>query len=139
VTRISAASIATLAGDLRPEWANETTFQADVVKLARECGWGITVKAAKDVADQAAAYGVEAPPIDGLIYHARYSLGSDPGWPDLFLARRRDRRVRIRELKTDKGIVSRRQAEVLDLLAACGLDVDVWRPRDWDRIREELA
>jgi hypothetical protein len=43
------------------------------------------------------------PPLDGLIFHPRYSLGSEPGWPDLTLVRRRDRRLIFAELKSREG------------------------------------
>lgn len=138
MTRIPAADLARLV-PLGMAWSNETSFQGDIVKVARQEGWGVTVKEAQDIADQAAALGIEPPPIDGLTYHPRYSMGSDPGWPDLFLVRRHDRRLLVREVKTEKGVVSRRQREVLDLLAAVGLDTGIWRPSDWPRICEELA
>lgn len=131
-------TLAALRAEERPTWTSEAEFQRDLIALARDCGWGITVAAANNLAVEAGQYGVDAPPLDGLVYHPRYSLGSDPGWPDLFLVRRRDRRVLIRELKTDKGVVGRRQAEVLELLTAVGLDAGIWRPADWPRIQEEL-
>jgi hypothetical protein len=138
MTRVSASQLAALLELDHPTWANETEFQRDVISLARDRGWGITVAAYKALAVEAAQYHVDAPPLDGLIFHPRYSLGSDPGWPDLFLARRRDQRVLFRELKTDKGPVSPRQVHVLELLTACGLDARIWRPADWPLIQEEL-
>lgn len=96
----------------------EGQLQAEVIKQARSLGWGTTLGARRTMLEEAAAYRVEAPPIDGLIYHPRYSLGSEPGWPDLVLARRIDRRLIFAELKTEKGVLSARQAEVLELLRA---------------------
>jgi len=130
--------MAALRVDAHPHWPSESAFQRDVIALARDLGWGMTIRAAKELAEQAGRYGVEAPPLDGLIYHPRYSLGSEPGWPDLVLLRRRDSRALFRELKLDQGKVSPRQGEVLELLGAVGLDVGIWRPRDWLRIQEEL-
>jgi len=97
---------------------SEAAFQRHVVDLARDLGWGITQTAAKTMRAEAEQYGVAAPPIDGLIYHPRYSLGSEPGWPDLTLVRRRDRRLIFAELKAEKGRLSARQAEVLNLLGS---------------------
>ena len=49
--------------------------------------------------------------------------------------------MRIRELKTDAAPDPRgEQAETIDLLKRCTrFDVDVWLPRDWQRIVEELT
>lgn len=48
---------------------------------ARSLGWGITQAAAEKLETEARAYGIDPPGLDGLIYHPRYSLGSEPGWP----------------------------------------------------------
>jgi hypothetical protein len=42
------------------------------------------------------------------------------------------------EVKTEKGRLSKDQREVLDLLAACGQVVFLWRPSDWDTIVKVL-
>jgi len=101
---------------------NERELQAAVITLARSLGWGITQSAAKAIATEADQYGVTPPPLEGLIYHPRYSLGSEPGWPDLTLMRRRDRRLVFAELKTEKGRLSDRQLEVMALLGAIAGD-----------------
>jgi hypothetical protein len=121
----------------------EAELQAAVVDLARAQGWGISRPAAKALALEAEQYGVAVPPLEGLVYHPRYSQGSEPGWPDLTLIRRRDRRLVFAELKTEKGVVSPRQREVLDLLLSLAgptwragdnlsplVEVYVWRPSD---------
>jgi len=97
-------------------FVTEAAFQRHVIDQARSLGWGVTLSARKAMLAEAAQYGVEAPPLDGLIYHPHYSLGSEPGWPDLTLVRRRDRRLIFAELKSEKGVLSARQAEVLELL-----------------------
>lgn len=146
---------------------NERDFQATVIRHARSLGWGVTQSAAKEMATQANQYGVPVPPLDGLIYHPRYSLGSEPGWPDLVLVRRRDRRLIFAEIKAEKGVLKARQAEVLDLLRQFEQEPDglvrgeairpnpseshmrvlgtlpriavrVWRPSMLDEIIEEL-
>jgi hypothetical protein len=146
----------------------ETKFQADVVKLARDLGWGITHQAAKKLAEEAAGWGQAAPALDGLIFHPRIMYRSEPGWPDLTLVRRRDRRLIFAELKAEDGKLTPRQREVLELLQcletpaavvshaktaadaqAMALFVDglrgariqvfVWRPSDMPKIHEVLA
>ena len=131
---------------------SEAVFQRRVVDKARDLGWGVTLSARKAMLVQVAAYHVEAPPLDGLIFHPRYSLGSEPGWPDLTLIRRRDRRLIFAELKSDTGVLSVRQTEVLELLRCLengmpvvfGADlhptiqVFVWRPGDMDEIARVL-
>lgn len=69
-------------------------------------------------------------------YHTHNSKRSDPGFPDLVLAR--PPRILFRELKTETGKVSDDQKKWLLLLAACGLDAAVWRPSQWDEIQETL-
>jgi hypothetical protein len=136
-----------LSIDGRP--MTEAELQRDVIALARSLGWGITQSAAAKLARDAAAYGIPEPPLEGLVFHPRYSLGSEPGWPDLTLIRRRDRRLVFAELKAEKGRLSERQDEVLELLrylewppadgAVPGawegvdvprIEVHVWRPSD---------
>jgi hypothetical protein len=120
------------------QWT-EAEFQRHVISLARQLGWGISESAWKRTVEEADAFGMEPPTLDGLIYHTRFSVGSESGWPDLVLLRRKDGRVLLRELKTDKGKVSKRQTAIIDLLKACGLDADIWRPADLDRIGRELV
>lgn len=117
---------------------SEAEFQASVVKTARDLGWGVSLAAWKRDNAELEAYGQPAAALEGLVFHPRFSVGSEPGWPDLVLVRRRDRRVLFRELKSDHGVVHPRQAAVLDLLTACGLDAAVWRPADMERIGKEL-
>jgi len=63
---------------------------------------------------------------------------SCPGWPDLVLWHPGRGGLIFRELKTDRGVASTTQLEVLSSLANSGADVAVWRPRDWDLIVETL-
>jgi VRR-NUC domain len=60
------------------------------------------------------------------------------GWPDLFLARRRDGRLLAVECKSAAGRVSPRQAEVIETLRGSGLDVRIVRPSDVDELLEVL-
>jgi hypothetical protein len=111
----------------------EAQFQAAVIQYARLRGW--------------------------LVAHfrpARTSKGwrtpmtGDPGFPDLVMTRRGTRqgeatpldspgRVIFIELKTERGKVSVNQAAWLDALGDCpGVEVWLWRPRDWPTIEEVL-
>lgn len=69
-------------------------------------------------------------------YHTHDSRRSTPGFPDLVLVRDR---VMFREVKTEKGRLTREQQEWQRMLAKAGADVGVWRPSDWDRIEQELT
>lgn len=100
----------------------EEEFQAQVVDLARICGWEHM--------------------------HVRRTIGkgnkwttgtSVKGWPDLTLwTPRHGGRLIFRELKSDEGKVSAEQTAVLASLVAAGLDAAVWRPADWYEIEETL-
>jgi len=61
--------------------------------------------------------------------HQTISRRSNPGWPDLVLVR--EPVILFRELKTERGKVTKAQQEWLDRLTACGLDAGVWRPSDF--------
>lgn len=69
-------------------------------------------------------------------FHPLNMRGSDAGWPDLVLARAPE--LLVVELKTDKGRLSQAQRDWLDLLAACGVECHVWRPRDFELVHERL-
>lgn len=98
---------------LRVPAITEAQFMRQVTDLARLLGWD-------------------------FIYHPFLSKWSEMGWPDLFLARIRDQRVMWAELKSERGKLTGRQAEVVDLLRDCGQLVCVWRPSDFDTIAEVL-
>ena len=86
----------------------EAVHQRQVTELARWCRWT-------------------------LIYHTHDSRRSPAGFPDLVLVR--PPRILFVELKTDKGRVSPAQRLWLYTLAKCpGVEVYLWRPRDWDSI-----
>lgn len=103
---------------------SESQFQQAVQELATLEGWGwMHVRGRQMVS------GYYRTPTDG-------PLG--PGWPDLSLVR--DGRLLFAELKAQKGILSKRQKEVLAVLRAipCA-EVYVWRPSDWSVILEVLS
>lgn len=71
------------------------------------------------------------------VKHNPVELRSTPGWPDLVLARAPV--FLLAELKADDGSLMPHQARLHELLRACGVRVEVWRPRDWTYIEEVLA
>ena len=66
------------------------------------------------------------------------SIHSPRGFPDLVLACRVRERVIYAELKAEKGKVSDSQREWLDELTACGQEVYLWRPADFEEIARIL-
>lgn len=92
------------------EGADEKSFQADVVKLAKRCGW--------------------------RVFHVHDSRKSEKGWPDLVLLR--GQVLLFVELKTMTGTVQPEQQEWLDALQTAGQTVHVLRPSDWPTIVEVL-
>ena len=94
----------------------EAEFQADVVKFAEDRGWRVH----------------HCP--DGE--HMVRIPDTGAGFPDLHLSR--PPVVMLRKLKRDGAPLPAYQAEYHEHLRACGLDVAVWRPADWQRIANEL-
>lgn len=83
----------------------EKELQEEVLRLASRLGW--------------------------WSYHTFNSQRSTPGFPDLLLVNRRQRRSMFRELKRTGKKPTAAQANCLDLLEIAGHDVGVWRPEDW--------
>lgn len=69
-------------------------------------------------------------------FHVYDSRRSDPGWPDLVLVRPPE--LVFVELKTDRGRLRAAQTAWLERLAACGQEVYVWRPSDFDAVHARL-
>lgn len=142
--------------------SEEAAFQTRIRREAERTGWHIPRGQLDDMNEQLVA--LRQPPMElpGLWFHAMIAYRSEPGWPDVFLARALDRRILFAELKTDKPTskLSARQLQVLglleriacrprDLLAPHGVpedvlaqlvtvEVHVWRPRDWDAVVDAL-
>lgn len=75
-----------------------------------------------------------------LHYHTHDSRGSQPGYPDWHIIG--PERSMFRELKTERGELTKDQTEWLDALHRVGHDADVWRPSDLlinGRIKRELT
>lgn len=126
----------------------EAELQRHVLRVAADYGWHISEREWSRREAEVASLHLPAEHLPGLAFHPRFSVGSETGWPDLVLVRRRDRRLLFVELKKDTGKLSHRQALVLDLLRSLEwdplagwshskpfelgprIDVYVWRPED---------
>jgi len=64
------------------------------------------------------------------------AIHSPKGFPDLVL--RRPPRLIFAELKTEKGKLTPSQEEWQADLKACGQEVYIWRPSDFEKIAEIL-
>jgi hypothetical protein len=87
----------------------EKAWQAQVIELALLYGW--------------------------FVYH---TYDSQPGWPDLVLARPTTGELIFVELKTDVGRLSPAQRSWLRVLEDCNQEVHVWRPRDFEAVHARL-
>lgn len=97
----------------------EREWQSQVCDLAELCGWEW-------------AHWRPARTANGWRTPVSGTIGA--GFCDLILAHPRRRRVLLVELKSDAGFVSAEQRAVHEILRASGLEVKVWRPRDWDLV-----
>lgn len=65
------------------------------------------------------------------------ATAGNTGFPDLVIAAPNG--LIFRELKTERGRVSKEQQQWIDTLQASGHDAGVWRPADWpSRIIKEI-
>lgn len=80
--------------------------------------------------------------------HVRRSIGKNQmwttttsviGWPDIVLWNETQHRIIFAELKSETGKLTSEQVEVLQSLARAGQETYVWRPSDFDDIREVLS
>lgn len=120
--RSSRAKKAPVEASLDVLWG-EGELQNFVLRLARTCGW--------------------------LAYHTRFSLKSQPGFPDLVLvkpprvifAELKDARRKLTESRLNKwGHWVTGQDEWLAALAKCpGVEAYLWRPGDVEDIQRELT
>jgi hypothetical protein len=71
-------------------------------------------------------------------YHTHDSRRSEPGFPDLVLAR--PGRVVVAELKRETGRLTDDQQDWLERLGGAGIECHIWRPSDYldGRIEEVL-
>ena len=71
-----------------------------------------------------------------LCYHSAYSIGSEPGFPDLTIVGKG--RLWMLELKGPKGRVSERQEAWIETLCQAGIDARIIWPADYDAVMAEL-
>ena len=91
----------------------EQEFQNEVTSIADKNGW--------------------------LWFHHPYEDGPvRSGWPDLVLVHPRRKLLLFRELKREKGPLTREQSEFLYALQAVGADAKTWKPNNWDEIVKVL-
>lgn len=91
------------------EGVKEKQFQAHLIQFAKIRGW--------------------------KVYHTFDSRRCEPGFPDLLLCRDK---VLYRELKSEKGRLTKPQKEWGDVLLEAGADYQVWRPSMIKEIYKEL-
>jgi hypothetical protein len=102
----------------------EREWQQQVTELAELCGWHWAHwRAART------EHGWRTP-VSGTI---------GAGFVDLILIHPRRHRALFVELKSDVGRLSDEQRTVHGVLRQAGLEVDVWRPRDWERVVGALS
>lgn len=128
----------------------ESEFQRQVLDIAVQYGWHIPAKDMRPFEDDPSYT------LPGIAYHPMLSKWSERGWPDLTMVRVRRgiRRLLFAELKSDRGQVTPRQAQVLALLRhlegkwmiaqdpshlMLHVEVHVWRPNDLGDIVRVLA
>lgn len=102
--------------------ATEAEWQAQISHLAKILGW--------------------------KVLHIRRSIGkghrwttttSIIGWPDLTLWNERQQRIIFAELKSEHGVLTPEQIDVLHSLDRTGLETYVWRPAMLEEIRDILS
>lgn len=69
-------------------------------------------------------------------YHPWLSIHSPRGWPDLALCR--PPRLILAELKTERGKPTPAQEHWLEMLGRCGVETYLWRPSDFEAVRDVL-
>jgi len=104
----------------------EAQWRRTVVEAAQRLGWEVLFEIPDNLYRLAA---------DAVRHNPRRGRLLPPAsWPDLVLCHDVPPRVLFVELKADRGTVRPDQRRTLARLQAAGLDVRVWRPRDWDTI-----
>jgi len=73
-----------------------------------------------------------------MAYFSWTSIHSPRGFPDLVLCNPEQKRIIYAELKSEKGKPTEKQVEWLNALDACGQEVYLWRPSNFEVIVEIL-
>lgn len=90
---------------------SERDFQQQIIDLATLRGW--------------------------LVYHTHDSRRSQPGFPDLVMAR--GARLIFAEIKSERGMPSDEQSRWLAALFEAQAEAYVWRPSSWPEIAAALG
>lgn len=101
---------------------SEEALQVKTIQLARFCQWWVY----HPPRNRPSAKTGRVVPV----------LGTVAGWPDLTFVREPE--IFFAELKAEDGRVRPDQQLALQRLAACGLEVHIWRPSDWPSIEARL-
>jgi len=101
-----------------------------VIEAAQRLGWDVLFEI-PDNLYRLAADAVRRNPRRGRLL-------PPASWPDLVLCHDDPPRVLFVELKADAGRVRPDQRRTLDRLDAAGMDVHIWRPKDFERMRAAL-
>lgn len=81
------------------------------------------------------------------LLHVRRSIGkgkrwqtttSIVGWPDIFAYSPKGNWHFAAELKSENGVVTPEQMQVLIDLEDAGVPTFIWRPKDWDQIQRVM-
>jgi len=113
---------------LRP---TEAQWRRTVVEAAQHLGWSVLFEV-PDNLYRLAADAVRRNPRRGRLL-------PPASWPDLVLCHDSPPRILFVELKADRGRVRPDQRVTLARLEAAGLDVRVWMPKDFERMRAALS
>jgi len=105
----------------------EDAFQSQVIALARLYGWKVahfrSVKIAK---------------ANGRVQYMTPVQADGAGFPDLVLLHAKKERIIVAELKVGAKVTKQQEAW-LDGFKQCGMETRVWRPKDWQEIKDALA
>jgi hypothetical protein len=122
----------TFVETLRP--ITERRFQRQVTDYARLMGWRVREDRATNQRRDCAW--CRRPLCCAACSRPVSVLRNDAGMLDLILIRRP--RIVWAELKSERGKLTVEQAACVAELRACGQEVFVWRPRDWEAIERCL-
>lgn len=103
-----------------------TAFEADVIKLACDCGWYV-------------AHFRSVATIDRRTHEVRFRTpvaADGKGFPDLVLVKHR---ILYRECKSGRARLEDEQAEWGRRISAAGGDWDVWTDKMWPEIKATLT
>jgi len=102
----------------------ESEYQQQIIDLAHLYNWRV-----------AHFRTVRVQRANGSVYYATALAADGAGFPDLVLVRER---VIYAEIKTNRGVLSDEQKIWRDMLLAAGEEWYVWKPKDFESVKEAL-